>query len=308
MSGLVRRLIIFATAEGLVLHAHGSAEHQRSVALEYGSARLQDCEPNTPQHGVPGSRLEAFGLIGIVDIASSSYLIAITKRKHVAKIFDKPVYLIEDVAVLPLSSQTDAEQAIKSAIGSVNLDSNESNGSDSEPDDETPRQDSSAALSTTPGDEVRPHQEKNASSTSIAEIVATRNVSFGKFASQWFSRQRPTSVEPTADTEHEAATPKPAEKGDTIVEDVDNAVRAKEAASTSANTSQTSNANYVATRNLLPRILRTIKMVFTSQSYFFSYDFDLTRRIQDIDTAEQKLNLQQMNSVVCFLLCWRYHC
>ena len=42
----------------------------------------------------------------------------------------------------------------------------------------------------TPADDTRPFEEKNSSSTSIAEHIATRNVPFGNFATQWLSRQR----------------------------------------------------------------------------------------------------------------------
>lgn len=296
MSGLVRRLIISATVDGLVLHTHGAGEQQKSVALEYGSARLRHRATNTPQHGVHGLRLEAFGIIGLVEIADSYYLIAITRRKEVAKIFGKPIYLVEDVAVLPLSSQHDAEDALKSATKTDGLDSDDSDNSDSEAESQSTRHEASATLSTTPGDDVPKSQGKNASSTSIAEIVATRNVSFGRFASQWFSRQKPTDSGTSVNTpKNEPLTPKPAEKGDAIVEDVEQAVKAKEAGSDSPNPS---NITYAATRSLLPRILRTIKMVFTSQSYFYSYDFDLTKRIQGIHNADQKLNVPQMESVV----------
>lgn len=300
MSGLVRRLLIFTTVDGLILHAHGNSDHQRSLALEYGTANFQQTGANTPQHGVQGARLEAFGLIGVVDIASTSYLIAITKRKQVAKIFDKPIYLIEDITVLPLSSQHDAEQAIRLATRPGDSDSNYSDDSGSDAEEENSVRDASVELSTTPGNDIRPLQEKNASSTSIAEIVATRNVSFGRFASQWFSRQKaPPSTGANAGTVDNVTTPMPAEKGDTIVEDIENAERAKDV---SPATSQVSSTDYVATQNLLPRILKTVKMVFTSQSYFFSYEFDLTKRFQDLDPGDQKLNLQRMNSVVSCLM------
>src|SRR5271167_3705762 len=68
-------------------------------------------------------------LPGVLSIASFSYLIAITRREQVAQILGKPVYVISGVAVLPLSSQHDANKAITAAATTnlpVELNSDES--------------------------------------------------------------------------------------------------------------------------------------------------------------------------------------
>ncbi|KAK5078185.1 hypothetical protein LTR64_003410 [Lithohypha guttulata] len=306
MSGLIRRLIIFATADGLVLHAHGSSDQQRALLIDYGAKRISD-QVRTPNlHGQPGARLEAFGLIGdcdsygFIDIANLTYLIAITKRQEVAKIFGKPVYLVTDVAVLPLSSQQDAEQAIKALTDSSE---NISDDSDSDASDGVERTSNRASLegsSTTPADDVRPQPSGRTSTTKVAEDVATRNVSFGRFASQWFSRQnRSTSTPPFPQPDTASNEPKPAESDDNIVEDVERAAQSKDQAKEEdrAPLAKVSNVNATATLSLLPRILKTIKMIFTSGSYFFSYDVDLTRRLQDLDSINQPLTFSKLNSV-----------
>lgn len=35
------------------------------------------------------------------------------------------------------------------------------------------------------------------------------------------------------------------------------------------------------TSTLLPKLLRTTKMLFASQNFFFSYDYDITRRVEE---------------------------
>ena len=48
----------------------------------------------------------------MLKLTSNAYLIAITKCEEVARIFRKPVYVITDIAAIPLQSQTDAEEEI----------------------------------------------------------------------------------------------------------------------------------------------------------------------------------------------------
>jgi len=62
MSGLARRLVIFATIEGLVLQAQGHSEHYKSLLIDY---RSQNITAKSTQHDDHDSvRLEAHGLIG----------------------------------------------------------------------------------------------------------------------------------------------------------------------------------------------------------------------------------------------------
>lgn len=218
-----------------------------------------------------------------------------------AKIFGKPVYLVTDVAVLPLSSQQDAEQAIKALTDSSENIPDDSDSDASDGVERTSNRASLEGLSTTPADDVRPQPSGRTSTTKVAEDVATRNVSFGRFASQWFSRQnRSTSTPPFSQPDTASNEPKPAESDDNIVEDVERAAQSKDQAKEEdrAPLAKVSNVNATATLSLLPRILKTIKMIFTSGSYFFSYDVDLTRRLQDLDSINQPLTFSKLNSVV----------
>jgi len=236
-------------------------------------------------------------LTGFIKIATSSYLIAITKREEVARIFDKPVYLVTDVTLLPLTSQNDADEAIKAATSSSESASEDSDSSVGDTEDQSSNDTKSAQLGTTPADDVGPYQGKNPSSTSVAEDVATRNVSFGNFASQWLSRQKwPASTLSANKTVIDSSEPKPASKDDDLPKDLAGVEHSTGTESKVPGTSQGS--KYSTTINLLPRILKTTKMIFTSGSYFFSYDINLTKRMEDLGPADQPFKHKDLDPTV----------
>lgn len=300
MSSLFRRLVIFATVDGLIIQGHGTTEHHKSLLVEYESQRISERPKTSQTHNHSAPRLEAFGLIGFVDIASLSHLIAITKREEVARIFGKPVYLVTDVAILPLSSQSGANQAIKDALGASDSVSDES-GYNSESEDTESHRISSGEQITTPAGDIQPYQGKNSSSTSVAEDVATRNVSFGNFATQWLSRQRwPAKAPVDGQNQDSSSEPRLGSKQDLVVE---GAVSAQEHRSRTETgglqpRSEASVPKSAATLGLLPRILRTTKMIFTSGSYFFSYDIDLTQRFEYLHSNDGAFNFNSLNTAV----------
>lgn len=237
-------------------------------------------------------------LAGFLNIANSSYLIAITKREEVAKIFGKPVYLVKDVTLLPLSSIGEATTCIRD-FESVHQGSDESDASSSDEENgESPKRFTSD-LGTTPGDDIKPFNGKNRSSTSIAESVATRNVTFGNFASQWLTRQKSSNAERSDDQANDSISePKPASSKDQIVEDIERAHRMKDAKDTGPAT-EPQETKYVATTGLLPRILRTTKMLLTSGSYFYSHDFDLTHNLANLNLAKrEQLEVKELDKTV----------
>lgn len=64
MSSLVRRSIIFAAVEGLVIQGHGNKDQNKSILIEYGTQRLSERARVSHVHTHPSPRLEAFGIIG----------------------------------------------------------------------------------------------------------------------------------------------------------------------------------------------------------------------------------------------------
>ena len=195
-----------------------------------------------------------------------------------------------------MTSQSDAEKAIKDATVSSESASEGSDGSVSDTEDRSSN-DTRSALGSTQADEVGPYQGKNLSSTSVAEDVATRNVSFGNFASQWLSRQKwPASTLSANKTVIDSSEPKPASKDDDLPKDLAGVEHSTGTESKVPGTSQGS--KYSTTINLLPRILKTTKMIFTSGSYFFSYDINLTKRMEDLGPADQPFKHKDLDPTV----------
>jgi len=64
MPGLVRKVVILAAAEGLILQAHGAVEHHNALKVHYKSGAVSALTAN---ESVPktGSRFEVHGIIGM---------------------------------------------------------------------------------------------------------------------------------------------------------------------------------------------------------------------------------------------------
>ena len=228
-------------------------------------------------------------------------MIAITKREEVAKIFGKPVYRVGDVALLPLSSKADADSAIRDALGSDGNVSDESDLGTSDDEGLEAQRQSHHEMSTTPANDIQPFSAKNNSSTSIAVDVATRNLPFGKFASQWLSRRKSSITEQPMESHKDALSePNPASIDDHLPEEVATIRDLKEA---HGSTPAAPLPKFVATRALLPRILRTTRMLFTSGSYFFAYEVDLTHSLSNLRSFGQTPRLADLDSLVSYIVC-----
>ncbi|KIW99805.1 uncharacterized protein Z518_10733 [Rhinocladiella mackenziei CBS 650.93] len=283
MPGLVRRLLIWATVDGLVLQAHGPAEHHKAIQIDYKHRQIKELQKNDVG-GRKGPPLEAHGIIGLLSIASSFFLIAITQREQVAQIFGKPVYVITDVALLPLSSQTEADRAATTALASQGSNSSTS-GSDSDLSD-ADGEDDVAPDDTEPETPIdtKPSQRRGSSATSIAKDVIAHRGQYGRFASHWFSKQgwgvgRNISNPPASSNQKGLSAGGPSTAGGDAaaaanLSDPKNDPQAVKEANDAAQTRATSSVT-----DALPKILRTTRMILTSGSFFFAYEFDLTRRL-----------------------------
>lgn len=61
--GLVRRLLIWATVDGVVLQAHGPSEHHKAIQIDYKTRQIKEIQKlDTPAS--KGAPLEAHGVIG----------------------------------------------------------------------------------------------------------------------------------------------------------------------------------------------------------------------------------------------------
>jgi hypothetical protein len=232
-------------------------------------------------------------------------LISISDREQVALIRGKPIYNITNVALIPLSSQADADKAIvatrdhlKRRNRAPGLDDEDT---DSESEDGAPSvtdsivEDSSSAPSEVK-DTVTGQKGTAAQKTSVAEDVIQRKGVYGRFADKWFSRKGwsadnrrlqglsseenlaaknvPQNVDSGMPKEEEQ--PKTESKPDAIpTSDKD----ISEPVSPEAIPKALSGEKDAATVALLPKILQTTKMYFSSGNFFFSYDYDISHGI-----------------------------
>lgn len=216
------------------------------------------------------------------------------------------MYKITDVALIPLASRNDADKAIVSAREHVRRRreaeglGDEDYDSDSEDDAASVTDsliDEPAAAPTEVKDPVTGQQGPvHGRDTSVAEDVMQHKGLYGRFADKWFSRKgwktdsrrtqglsssddlrraAPKNVESTMPKEEEE-NPGTDSKPDAIpVDDVNVPEVVSPTDIPKALDGQTDST----TNALLPKILRTTKMYFSSGNFYFSYDYDLSRGV-----------------------------
>ena len=63
MPALVRRLLIWATVDGLILQAHGPSEHNKAIQIDYKTRQVKEIQ-TVEGPGKKGAQLESHGIIG----------------------------------------------------------------------------------------------------------------------------------------------------------------------------------------------------------------------------------------------------
>ncbi|KAF1937986.1 SacI domain-containing protein [Clathrospora elynae] len=307
MPPLVRKLLIFATLDGLILQPstprHHAPSTQQAIKVDY-KGNVGPLLKDKREEDNAAVSVEAHGVIGLLKVATSYFLISIYDREQVAQVRGKPIYKITGVALIPLSSQADADKAIAATREHLKRRNNapglEDDDTDSESDDAPSVTDSLVEEASPPASEVMDAvtgqkgspQEK----TSVAEDVIQRRGVYGRFANKWFSRKGwsadnrrlqglgsdenlaaknvPPNVDSIVAKEEEQATS--ASKPDAIP------TRGKdvpEIVSSEAIPKALGGEKDATTVALLPKILQTTKMYFSSGNFFFSYDYDISHGI-----------------------------
>ncbi|KAI9660528.1 MAG: hypothetical protein M1821_009879 [Bathelium mastoideum] len=140
-------------------------------------------------------------LVSIMDRTQAKAPLALTtsRRKQVAKIQGKPIYVIQDVALIPLASQVEANAAISAAREQLIQDSQEPIENAIAEDESIPDNASSTlgkeeASPGSPATPARESEEKTAAdkghkkTTSVVEDVISKRGAYGRFAERWFSK------------------------------------------------------------------------------------------------------------------------
>jgi len=286
MPGIARKLIICAAVDGLLLQPVGLKSSERGgVRIEYGTNTVTSVSSD----GGIGTGLEAYGIIGLLNLFSSSYLISITHREHVAQIRDHPIFAIKDVTLIPLSSRIDAEKAISAAQKSLkHSDGLQDFVSDDETDPGTPR----ASLQEQRENDASAldPQAKPSSDGPITKGVIQNVGMYGRFAEKWFKRHDDTeksheagqSMSPgnlTIEQERQAERLLP-QGSDASEADEDEPTKAPKATKSNKKALELASPKpKSAIESLTPRILRTARLYFSTSGFYFSYDHNLSERL-----------------------------
>lgn len=264
------------------------------------------------------------GRPGLLKIATSYFLISISDREQVAQIRGKPIYKITDVALIPLSSQADADKAIAATRDHLRRRNRapglEDDDTDSESDDGAPSVTDSVVEESPPAknevtDPVTGRKGSPHPQTSVAEDVIQRKGVYGRFADKWFSRKGwsadnrrmqglssdenlaaknvPQNVDSVVPNEEEQ--PKSEAKPDAIPTGDKNV---PESVSPEAIPKALGGEKDAATIALLPKILQTTKMYFSSGNFFFSYEYDISHGIGQQQPSSSVALFKQFDPLV----------
>lgn len=140
---------------------------------------------------------------------------------------------------------------------------------------------------------------------SIAEDVIEKRVRFGRFAANWLSRKnlglpRPGALEKD-DVSDSPFDDSPRLSSD-CSEDRDEAPAVSPPGEVSDADSQdeTKRPGSDQAAELLPKLLRYTKLLFSSHNFFFAYDYDLTRSYNAQESRKGQLPLHKMvDPLVC---------
>ena len=240
---------------------------------------------------------------GLLSSSNSSFLISITRRQQVAQIQGKPIYVITEVALTPLSSRAEAESSIthtQSTLQKGTADDDRVDESDSEDDDgstsaegkdDVEDDDVVPAVSDIGSQAPRPVNHKR--SSSVAEDVISRKGGYGRFAQKWFSStgwtlgQRRNLGMSIPESESGTSKPPVEEKFDV------------------SNTENAGDQKASDAVVLLPKLLRMTKTLLgSSRSFYFSYDYDITRSFASRRTTTSELPLYTEADPLFF---WNHH-
>lgn len=232
----------------------------------------------------------------MITVSRFSYLVSITRRQQVAQIRGLPIYVITEVALTPCSSYNDASESVSNTAlqlqNHTGLPGHET-ADDTDVEDEeaiqrVPTRSNDEVDDDAPAEETRPGLPGNAS---VAKDVMSRRGSYGRFAQRWFSK--------SGWMQEQKRNMGLSNSEESVVEgDPSKAVNKDETSQAAGVPVKDAADEKLAPPSLLPKLLRTTQIVFgSSQSYFFSYDYDITRSLtkQQASPAADSTLYQQVD-------------
>jgi hypothetical protein len=212
----------------------------------------------------------------LITIARLSYLVSITKRQQVAQICGFPIYVVTEVAVTPCHSQKDAQESIARTSQELQQHTSDPFADDSDSDGEDVELPGGAVDDVEDpahaGEGQQPNQASSAGSgrSSVAEDVIGKRGSYGRFAQRWFSKSGWMLDQKRNMGMSNSTNPDP----EPVTQEAQVAANALPGAGAE-------DLDSLGPSTLLPKLLRTAQILFgSSRSFYFSYDYDLTRNME----------------------------
>ena len=242
-------------------------------------------------------------------------MIAISKRQQVAQIRGAPIYVITEVVFIPLANQDEATKAILQTKESLKKASSATDGfasnselSEDEEHNVTEHEDdehdeafpSSTERPSADGPTVQERPAGPIRSTSnVAEDVIGKKGQYGRFAERWFSRKGWTSERRKTlgmSADENPKTPDTTEQINSksmTQSDLSSTPQTLEVGTQTSHDFEQQKAVVPSsiTNTLLPKLLRTTRILLTSNSFFYSYDMDITRRMDTLSAKTSDLPL-----------------
>ncbi|KAI4201619.1 MAG: hypothetical protein LQ350_003098 [Teloschistes chrysophthalmus] len=315
--GIIRKLVIFAAVDGLILQPPAT-QHNKASSLQiryskHGATSLRQESDIDLAHS---ASLESYGIVGFLNIASASYLISISHRETAAQIRGSPVYVVTSVALIPLSSQSEATKAIEQTKRDIQArrsdqtlddvvddDISGDDGSDHSDGHVTDESSKHAKALSLQRDATR--RRSHEASESVAQDVIGRKGQYGRFAERWFSRkgwtfERRRVQGMSADGEGKSERTHPGGNDNLSPAERNRQRFSKQWEGEEPPIDQVSShaenlppSRTDVTSNLVTRLLRMTRMLFASRSFFYSYDYDITRRLGDQRTPDTRVPLHR---------------
>ncbi|KAF3481138.1 uncharacterized protein GIQ15_03897 [Arthroderma uncinatum] len=294
MPGLAKKLLVIAAVDGLILQPYHNNTRSSAnlVQVDYKTHHIHSPARVSNYQYKNDACLESHGLIGLLSIASYSFLISITQRQQVATILGKPVFVITGVSIIPLSCQAEASKAISQAQRALenSPDAYELSDSESDNSEDFLADEHNNFDAICPDGDLYPPVDEPSNETSIAEDVIKKRGRYGRFTAEWFARKGWGSI---GLSDSRRRSPISSNDGSTHAESMELKILGAGAADgqDTKDTSETAAIADARTHDLMPKLLRYTKMMFGSRSFYYSYDHDITRRFGPIDPASTHVPL-----------------
>ncbi|TVY21650.1 Phosphatidylinositide phosphatase [Lachnellula arida] len=305
MPGLFQKLLVSAAVDGIILQpvAQKGQRPASATKIAYNDHHigpvLKDGGESESESEGGGKSFEAFGIVGLLTVSKSSFLVSITRRQQVALIQGKPIFCITEVAITPLASRAEAAASITHTQTSLQGKVADNHGTD-ESDSEADEGEISAAVGDDVDDEelhpavVESTPAEHKRTSSVAEDVISRKGGYGRFAKKWFSKKGWTADQrrnlgmtaANSDDDDSSASPVPAVEN--VVSPSPRDSKPKDSAA-----------------SLLPKLLRTTQILFgSSRSFYYSYDYDITRSFLNRRATNSEIPLHTQVDPLYF---WNKH-